>query len=132
MELSVQIKIGSSLAASFRRMLGFAASRRGDYERAKQLAEESLTISRGAHDKVMMADALLELAANSIFLGDREQGKKLYEEGIALCREVGSASRLGGFFLSLGYFLLLEGEYERGVTLNEEAAALFREHGYKG
>lgn len=77
-------------------MLGFAASRRGDYEQAKELAEESLTLSRGAHDKVMMADALLELAANSIFLGDRDRGKKIYEEGIALCREVGYAVRLGG------------------------------------
>ena len=131
-ELSAEVEIGSSLAASFRRMLGFTASRRGEYERAKELAEESLTISRGAHDKVMMADALLELAANSIFLGDREQGKKLYEEGIALCREVDSASRLGGFLMSLGYFLLLEGDYERGAALNEEAVALLRERGYKG
>ena len=66
-------------------MLGFVASRRGDYERAKELAEESLALSRQAHDKVMMADALLELAANSSYLGDHARAKEIYEEGLAVC-----------------------------------------------
>jgi predicted ATPase/class 3 adenylate cyclase len=131
-ELSTEVEIGSSLAASFRGMLGHAAGWRGDYERAKELAEESLKLSRQAHDKVRIADALLELAGNLIYLGDRERGKELHEEGIVLCREVGYASGLGRGLLGLGYFLVLEGDYERGATLNEEAAALFRERGYKG
>lgn len=131
-ELSAEVEIGRSLAASFRRMLGYAARIRGDYERAKELAEESLTLSRQANDKVRMADALLELGANSNFLGDREQGRELLEEGIAICREAGYAWRLGDLLSSLGYFLLLDGEYERGAVLNEEAAALFRERGFKG
>jgi predicted ATPase/DNA-binding CsgD family transcriptional regulator len=131
-ELSTEVEIGSSLAASFRGMLGLAAGWRGDYERAKELADESLKLSRQAHDKVRIADALLELAGNLMYLGDRERGKELHEEGIALCREVGYASGLGRGLLGLGYFLVLEGDYERGATLNEEAAALFRERGYKG
>ena len=130
--LSTEVEIGSSLAASFPRVLGFAAGWRGDYEQAKELAEESLKLSRQAHDKVGIARALFELANNVTYLGDRERGKELYEEAIALCREVGYASGLGGGLLSLGYFLLLEGDYERGAALNEEAVALFRERGYKG
>jgi predicted ATPase/DNA-binding CsgD family transcriptional regulator len=131
-ELSTEAEIGSSLAASFRRVLGFAAGWRGDYEQAKELAEESLKLSRQAHDKVGIADALLELAGDLSYLGDRERGKEHYEEGIALCREVGYVSGLGRGLLSLGYFLLLEGDYERGAALNEEAVALFRERGYRG
>ena len=130
--LSTEVEIGSSLAASFRRVLGFAAGWRGDYEQAKELAEESLKLSRQAHVQVGIARALFELANNLTYLGDRERGKELYEEAIALCREVGNASGLGGGLLSLGYFLLLEGDYERGAALNEEAVALFRERGYKG
>jgi len=131
-ELNTEAEIGSSLAASFRRLLGFAAGWRGEYEQAKELAEESLKLSRQAHDKVGMADALLELAGDLSYLGDRERGKEHYEEGIALCREVGYVSGLGRGLLSLGYFLLLEGDYERGAALNEEAVALFRERGYRG
>jgi predicted ATPase/DNA-binding CsgD family transcriptional regulator len=131
-ELSTEVEIGSSLAASFRRVLAFAAGWRGDYEQAKELAEESLKLSRQAHDQVGVARALFELANNLTYLGDRERGKELYEEAIALCREVGYASGLGGGLLSLGYSLLLEGDYERGAALNDEAVALFRERGYKG
>jgi len=131
-KLSTEVEIGSSLAASFRGMLGLAAGWRGDYEQAKELAEESLALSQQAHDKVRIADALLQLAGILYYVGDRERGKELHEEGIALCREVGYASGLGRGLLGLGYFLVLEGDYERGATLNEEAAALYRERGYKG
>jgi len=131
-ELSTELEIGSSLAASFRSMLGLAADWRGDYEQAKELTEESLTLSRQAQDKVRIADALLELAGILHYMGNRERGKELYEEGIALCREVGYASGLGRGLLGLGYFLVLEGDYERGATLNEEAVALYQERGYKG
>src|SRR5215213_1427703 len=130
-ELSTEVEIGSSLADSFRRMLGLAAGWRGDYEQAKELTEESLMLSRQAQEKVSIADALIELAGILNYLGDRERGKELYEEGIVLCREVGYASGLGRGLLSLGYFLVLEGDYEQGATLNEEAVALFRERGYK-
>jgi non-specific serine/threonine protein kinase len=121
-ELSTEVEIGSSLVASFRRMLGNAAGWRGDYKGAKELAEESLTLSRQAHDKVMMAEALFELGGNLNYLGDPERGKELYEEGIALCREVGYVSGLGRGLLGLGYFLVLEGDYERGATLNALSA----------
>jgi predicted ATPase/DNA-binding CsgD family transcriptional regulator len=131
-ELSTEVEITSSLAASFRSMLGLAADWRGDYEQAKELTEESLKLSRQAHDKVRIADALLGLAGILYYLGDRERGKELYEEGIALCREVGYASGLGSGLLGLGYFLVLDGDYERGATLNEEAVALYQERGYKG
>jgi predicted ATPase/DNA-binding CsgD family transcriptional regulator len=130
-ELSTEVEIGSSLADSFRRMLGLAADWRGDYEQAKELTEESLMLSRQAQEKVSIADALIELAGILNYLGDRERGKELYEEGIVLCREVGYASGLGKGLLGLGYFLVLEGDYEQGATLNEEAVALFRERGYK-
>jgi predicted ATPase/DNA-binding CsgD family transcriptional regulator len=132
LELSNEAEIGSSLAASFRTMLGEKARLRGDYDWAKELLEESLTISRDANDKVKTADALLFLGNTLHNLDDRERAKEIYEEGIVLCREVGYTYRLPDFLLSRGYTLLIEGDYERGAALNEEAVALFRERGYKG
>jgi DNA-binding NarL/FixJ family response regulator len=103
----------------------------GDYERGKELLEESLVISRKADDKVRIVEALFQLAGTTDSLGDTAGAKKICEEGIALCREVGYPYRLPGFLLSLGFHLILEGDYERGAALNEEAAALCRVHGYK-
>ena len=131
MELSAETEIGSSLAASLRIMLGGPAWVGGDYERGKELLEESLVLSRKSDDKVRIVEALFQLAGTTDSLGDTAGAKKICEEGIAICREVGYPYRLPGFLLSLGYHLILEGDYERGAALNEEAAALCREHGYR-
>jgi ATP/maltotriose-dependent transcriptional regulator MalT len=104
----------------------------GDYERANELLEESLALSRKADDKVKLADALFELALASNAQGDHARAKELFEEGIVVCQEVGYTSLLPAFLLSMGYVLLVEGDYERGAGLNEEALALFRERGYTG
>jgi non-specific serine/threonine protein kinase len=112
-------------------MLGYAARLRGDYERAKDLLEENLRLSRQTEDKLGIADALPELASILICLDDRERAKELYEEGIVLCRQLGYGTRLGELLMQLGHMLLLEGDSERGAALNEEAAALYRERGYK-
>jgi predicted ATPase/DNA-binding CsgD family transcriptional regulator len=129
-ELSAEAEIDSSLAASLRIMSAGPAWMRGDYQRGRELLEESLEISRKAGDRVMIAEALIQLAITAWGMGDVERGKEIYEEGVALCREAGYAFRLPDFLLSLGYQLVLEGDYERGAALNEEAAALCREHGY--
>jgi predicted ATPase/DNA-binding CsgD family transcriptional regulator len=131
MELSAEAEIEDSLAASLRIMSAGPAWVRGDYERGRELLEESLRISRGAGDRIMIAEALLQLAVTAWGMGDTERGKEIYEEGVILCREAGYTFRLPDFLFSLGYQLLLEGDYERGAALNEEAVAICREHGYK-
>jgi tetratricopeptide (TPR) repeat protein len=130
-DLSVEAEIGSSLAASLRIMLAGPARVRGDYERAKELLEESLALSREVDNKVMIAEALSQLAITTHDLGDTARAKEILEEGIALCREVGYTYRLCDFLNSRGYVSLLDGEYKRAVALSEEAAALCREYGYK-
>jgi len=131
MELSAEAEIESSLAASLRIMLACPAWLGGDYERGKELLEESLTLSREAGDKVKSAEALFQLGGATDGLGDRAQAKEIYEESIAVCREVGYTYRLPDSLLSLGYVCLLEGDYKRGAALNEEAVAICREHGYR-
>jgi predicted ATPase/DNA-binding CsgD family transcriptional regulator/Tfp pilus assembly protein PilF len=131
MHLGAEAETDSSLAASLRIMLASPAWVRGDYERGKELLEESLEISREADDKIKIAEALFQLGGTAWGTGDEARAKEIYEEGIAVCREVGYTNRLPGFLLSLGYLLMLEGDYERGAALNEEAVAICRERGYK-
>ena len=131
LKLDEEVEIGNKLAASFRTMLGYTVDLRGDHERAKELLEESLRLSREANDKVGLADALLFLGGSYSAMNNNERAKEIYQEGIVLCREVGYTYRLPDILLSLGYVSILEGDYERGAALNEEAAALCRERGYK-
>ncbi len=131
MELSAEVEIDSSLAASLKIMLAGPVSIGGNYERAVKLLEESLAISREEGDNVKIAEALMQLGGTTNSLGDIARSKEIYEEGIALCREVSYTNRLPDFLLSRGYMLMLDGDYERGATLNEEAVAICRDHGYK-
>jgi DNA-binding CsgD family transcriptional regulator/tetratricopeptide (TPR) repeat protein len=131
LELSADAEIGGSLAASIQVMLAGPAWVRGDYVRGKELLEESLALSREAGDKVMIVEALLQLAGTTDGPGDPARAKEILAEGIAMCREVGYTYRLPDFLLSLGYHLMLEGHYQRGAALNEEAVAICRERGYR-
>ena len=131
-ELSNEAEAEAILAASFRTMLAAPAWVRGNYERARELLEESIALSRKADDKIKLADALFELALATHYQGDYVRAKEIYEEGIVVCQEAGYTYLLPAFLQSLGGLLIREGNYERGAALNEEAEALFREHGYKG
>jgi predicted ATPase/DNA-binding CsgD family transcriptional regulator len=131
MKLSAEAEIDGSLAASLRIMLASPAWLGGDYQRGKELLEESLALGRKAGDKVKTAEAAFQLAVVTNGLGERARAKEIFEEVISVCREAGYAYRLPDSLLSLGYTLMLEGDYDRGAALNEEAVAVCREHGYR-
>jgi predicted ATPase/DNA-binding SARP family transcriptional activator/DNA-binding CsgD family transcriptional regulator len=129
-ELGTGVEIAGGLTATLKIMSAGPLWVRGDYERGQALLEEGLRIGREAGDKVIVAEALMQLAGTAWGMGDIERGNEIYQEGIDLCREAGYTFRLPDFLLSLGYQLILEGDYERGAALNEEAAAVSRRHGY--
>jgi DNA-binding CsgD family transcriptional regulator/tetratricopeptide (TPR) repeat protein len=132
LELSKEARLKSAIAADFLIILGEAAVRaKGDNERAKELLEEALVLSREAGDRRGIAWSLGSLANVSSSQGDHERAKELYEEGLALSRELGGVETIGVQLLSLGYEFLLEGDHERAAELNEEAAALLRNRGYR-
>jgi non-specific serine/threonine protein kinase len=132
LKLSEEAGLGGTVKARFLDILGWKAMIGGDRERAKELLEESLKLSRDAKDELGIADTLLGLGGALDAPDDHERAKAIHEEGIVLSRKLGYAPTLARHLFSLGYMLLLEGDYERGVARNEEAADLFRERGYKG
>jgi predicted ATPase/DNA-binding CsgD family transcriptional regulator len=132
LKLSDEAGIGGVILASFKNLLGEAAWRRGDYERAAELVEEGLVLHREARNTRGVAWSVCSLAAVSSDRGDYERAKELYEEGIALARKMGGALPLGDLLIALGYEYLLEGDHVRATALNEEAAELYRKRGSKG
>jgi predicted ATPase/DNA-binding CsgD family transcriptional regulator len=121
-----------AIAADLLIVVGEAAVRtKGESERAKELLEEALALSREAKDDRCIAWSLGSLANVSHSQGDHERAKELYEEALTLSRRSGGAETVGAQLLSLGYEYLLEGDHERAARLNEEAARLLRERGYR-
>jgi predicted ATPase/DNA-binding SARP family transcriptional activator/DNA-binding CsgD family transcriptional regulator len=132
LRLSKEAGIEGMIAADFLIILGEVAVRtKGHNERAKELLEAALVLSRETGDRRGIAWSLGSLANMSSSQGDHERAKELYEEGLALSRELGGAETIGVQLLSLGYEFLLEGDHERATALNEEAAALLRNRGYR-
>ena len=130
--LSLSAGAENSDAAPFLRILGSAASIRGDHERAAQLYAESLALSREAGDRRSVASSLLQLGNATSERGDYEEAKRFYEEGLALSRMLDDTALLTSYLISLGYEYLLQGDPERGATLNQEAAGMLRKRGHKG
>src|SRR5215217_2208737 len=117
-------------ATPFLRTLGSAAYVRGDHERAAQLYDESLALSREAKDERGVASSLLQLGNVTSERGDYKGAKGFYEEGLALSRKLDDTALLTSYLISLGYESLLQGDPERGATLNEEAVVLLGERGH--
>jgi predicted ATPase/DNA-binding SARP family transcriptional activator/DNA-binding CsgD family transcriptional regulator len=132
LKVSKETGIEGMFTADFLIILGEVAVRtKGHNERAKELLEAALVLSRETGDRRGMAWSLGSLANMSSSQGDHERAKELYEEGLALSRELGGAETIGVQLLSLGYEYLLEGNHERAAALNEEAATLLRNRGYR-
>ena len=132
LKLSKEAGFEGMFAADFLIILGEVTMRtKGHNERAKELLEAALVLSRETGDRRGMAWSLGSLANVSSSQEDHERAKELYEEGLALSRELGGAETIGVQLLSLGYEFLLEGNHERATALNEEAATLLRNRGYR-
>ncbi len=129
LELSEEAEIEPSLLVSFQVLLGEAARTRGDSDRAKELHEGALALSRKTGDKRDISLALNGLADFWMEQENYVQSKELYEESIALLRELGATVHLANGLINLGYLFLIEGDAERAGALNGEAAALLRKVG---
>ena len=132
LELCAGSDTGSSRVASFRRTLGIAAEREGDYERATELHEESLALYREAGDDWDIAASLFSLANVLVVREEHERARELYREALGLSRELGDPDQYATGLANLGYEYLLDGDHEQATALNEEAAKLYRDRGSRG
>ena len=121
-----------SVAAGLGRlMLGIVASAQGDSERAIQLYEKSLALSRKVGDKRGIADNLLLLGIEMRPRGDLGKARELLEEGMVVGREVGDPELLAAFLTQLCDTFLLQGDLERATVVGEKAVAICREHKHR-
>jgi predicted ATPase/class 3 adenylate cyclase len=118
---------GDSTAANLRRALAMAVGNRGELDRAMELLEESLALSREAGSIRGAAHSLWALGVTYMMGGELDRATELLEEALTLWRTSGDPAIIAGILTHLGHTLLLQGDIERATAVSEEAASMLRE-----
>ena len=103
--------------------------RKGEFERARRLYEESILNLRPTGDQALLADALVFLGTIQHLIGEYQPAITSLEEGLVYARQCGEA-----WFEALGIYLLghiesLLGHYEQGYEQMLAGLAIWREIG---
>lgn len=106
-------------------------SMQSDYERSKQLAQESLALFRELQDKRGIALSLNRLGIAAWRQADFATARILMEEDLALYRELENPDRIAWSLFALGLLNIKQGEYSRAAASFEESLLLFRRLGNK-
>jgi predicted ATPase/class 3 adenylate cyclase len=111
---------------------GWVAWQREEHDKATELFEESLALSREMSDFWWLAYSLPNLAVVSESRGEFERATELLEESMDLFREQGDRQGLANCLINLGMLVYSQGDLERASKLTEEAVTLFRVLGARG
>jgi tetratricopeptide (TPR) repeat protein len=105
---------------------GILATRRGDYDRAVALDEESLALYQKIGHRKGTHGPLRELGTVAYHRGDYERAVLLNERALAVALEVGNGAGAGLVVCNLADALRARGDLERARTLLEESLASLR------
>lgn len=114
------------------KLLGFVilvALKQGDYQRARVLQENVLTLRRELGRKEDIAYGLLSLGHILRLQGEAEQARQLYEEGQALFSELEIKWGVAHSVLNLGNIACQQQDYAQAFALHTQALTLFQELG---
>ena len=110
---------------------GNLAWMQGDYDEARVLFDESLTIGRGSGDKKGIADSLNNLGIVAWMQGDYVTARILFEESLTIKRELGYKNGIADSLGNLGNVAMVQGDYVQAQVLLEEGLTIRRELGDK-
>ena len=96
-------------------------------DRAMELLEESLALSREAGSIRGAAHSLWALGVTYMMGGELDRATELLEEALTLWRASGDPAIIAGILTHLGHTMLLQGDIERATAVSEEAASMLRE-----
>lgn len=111
--------------------LGVLTQFQGDYQQAKLLMLESLSIFQTVQDAVRMAHVLRSLGLVAWFQGDHAAARAHFEQSVTLYRQEQHTWGIADALHYLGHVVLDQGDVEAAHALFEESLALFRQTGDK-
>jgi len=102
---------------------------RGEYEKAQELYQETLNISKELGDRSGIAKSLHQLGNIAYLRGEYEKAQELYQENLKIKKELGDRSGIAISLHQLGIIAQERGEYAQAVKLVAQAFAIFSELG---
>ena len=111
---------------------GNLADNQGDYEVARALYEESLSIRRELGDKQGIANTLNNLGIVSKEQGDYRGARVLYEESLSIRREIGDRVGIAYSLNNLGVVAHEQSDYTASQAYHEQSLAIKSEIGDQG
>jgi predicted ATPase/class 3 adenylate cyclase/DNA-binding CsgD family transcriptional regulator len=129
---SMGVEVKDSVRAKALNCLGFLFFWQGDYNRAKNLSEESLALSRNIGDRRGIATSLAHLGLIEQWRSNYAAAHSLANEALALWREIGGKVYIGFSLTILARVAMKQGEYTKARELAEEGAIFLRETGNLG
>ena len=107
--------------------LGYLELRQGDYVRAVEDLEASLSLYREVGDRRGEAYALCFLGWIALDRSDLQRAEALLEESLALSRAAGTARDVSVALNALAMLNVYRGDYARASAMQEESLSLARE-----
>ncbi|HEX5167498.1 MAG TPA: LuxR C-terminal-related transcriptional regulator [Thermomicrobiales bacterium] len=125
--LAADVIVSDPVRASGLDTAASLASWQGDFKRADELFEQSLTIFRTLGDDWNIANTLRGMCRSAMAEGDFERAARIGEESLAIFRTLNDPIGIQGAVGNLGWNALGTGDLERGRAMLEEALALARD-----
>jgi predicted ATPase/DNA-binding SARP family transcriptional activator len=119
---------GRAFAAAWR---GLRLLRKGGYDEAAALLDESLALYRALGDSQGLAAGLLARGEIDVYRGDRALARRRWEEALAIHQGLGDRIGIAQMLGVLAYLARLSGDCARAEGLLKTAAELNREMGYR-
>lgn len=129
LQIARHLEEGYLIALALSSLANTISASRMDYQRAWELYEESLAISREEGDQFGSARALINMGAVAQEWGQLEKAKQLYAESLEIYRAIPYQHGISAALNYLGQTAYLNGEYDQAGTLIQESYDLNRETG---
>jgi predicted ATPase/transcriptional regulator with XRE-family HTH domain len=111
--------------------IGIFAYSQGEYAAAKEILNQSLTISQELESERVTADALYFIGVVNRIQGNYAKAREEFEEGLRLYYNLNDKHGIGNALINLGNTFHSQGNVARALELFEESLKIFRELGYK-
>jgi predicted ATPase len=106
---------------------GVLARQQGDYEAARTLYQESLSLYRQLANQSGVATVLNDLGIIATAQNDYPWARTLYEESLLIWRTLGHKQGIATSLIRLGIVAFWQGDYEKTRALCEASLAISRE-----
>ncbi len=121
-----------SLVAQAQHQLGIIAQAQGEYEEARRLYGEGLTIFERLGNQRGRASTLHQLGKIAQDQGEYEEARRLYGEGLTVFERLGNQGGRASTLHQLGNIVYLQGEYEEARRVYGQSLTIFERLGDQG